>query len=159
MQHSVWTCQVLHSNSGPCAMHEARTRSKSTVSMQEAELQLIERETEQAALAQLHEQLRETKHRITEMMHAYHRANSDRDDSQRRMRSASMQLSQHKLIVAHLQRQINRLRSENLRLRGEVQDQSAGRPLQVRCFSASTRAFGGHLMQSCTCMHALGHLP
>jgi chromosome segregation ATPase len=95
------------------------------------ELQLVEREAEQAMLVKVQEQLRDAKHKITELMHVYQRVNADRSDVQRRMRASAMELSRHKLVVAHLQRQLDRLRKENLRLRGDVQDLSAGRPTQV----------------------------
>jgi chromosome segregation ATPase len=99
--------------------------------VQEMELQLVEREAEQATLAKVQEQLREAKHKITELMHVYQRMNADKDDVQRRMRSSAMELSRHKLVVAHLQRQLDRVRKENLRLRCGIQDLSAGRQMQV----------------------------
>jgi hypothetical protein len=103
---------------------------------QGAELQLAEREADQAALGALHEQLRDAKHKLTEMLHAYHRAAADRDDGARLGRAAAAQLAQHKLVVAHVQRHLDRARRENARLRSECSALVEGRPPAVRCAPA-----------------------
>ena len=99
---------------------------------QEAELALLARDADAAALATMHEQLRDAKHRITELVHAYTRVTSDRDESHRRARTSGMHLAQHKLVVAHQERQLDRARKENNRLRSHAADVSAGRAPQVR---------------------------
>lgn len=43
-----------------------------------------------------------------------------------------MHLSQHKLLIAHVQSQLERVRLENSRLRGELSDLTSGRPGKVR---------------------------
>ena len=89
--------------------------------LQEAELALAEHEADQVTLKQLHEQLRDAKHKLHEMLQAYHRAQTDRTDSAGRARAAAAQLAQHKLVVAHLQKHLERTRNENERLRVELQ--------------------------------------
>ena len=45
-----------------------------------------------------------------------------------------MQLSQQRLLMAHAQRQLDRARRENLKLRSDVKDLSAGRQPEVPSF-------------------------
>ena len=92
---------------------------------------MVEREAEQATLGRVQEQLQAAKGKLSELVHAHARATADRDDTQRRLRAAGMELARHKLVVAHQQRQLERVRKENMLLRGDLHDLSSGRAPQA----------------------------
>lgn len=69
--------------------------------------------------------------KLQRMVGVYEKAVMERDEYARQMRATSVQLSHQRLTVAHLQRQVDRARRENMKLRAEVRDLSAGRQPQV----------------------------
>lgn len=99
--------------------------------MQELEAQLQERSLDQTAMASTLEQAQEMSAKLQRMAGVYEKAVTERDEFAKQTRATSVQLSHQRLTVAHLQRQVDRARRENMKLRAEVRDLSAGRHPQV----------------------------
>jgi hypothetical protein len=91
------------------------------------------------------------------MLVVYERAVAERDDFSKQARSANMRLSQQRLVMAHAQRQLDRARRENLKLRSDIKDLSKGHNIEVllrlTCRIPDTNVV--LLCHSCgVCMHA-----
>ena len=86
---------------------------------------------ESETISSIREQLQDARDKIQHMLVVYERAVAERDDFSKQARGSNMQLSQQRLLMAHAQRQLDRARRENLKLRSDVKDLSGGRKLEV----------------------------
>lgn len=82
-------------------------------------------------MSSVREQLQDARDKVQHMLVVYERAVAERDDFSKQARSANMNLSQQRLLMAHAQRQLDRARRENLKLRSDVKDLSGGRKIEV----------------------------
>jgi archaellum component FlaC len=90
-----------------------------------------EREQESIAFSGIKEQLQDAREKIQHMLLVYERTIAERDEVSKQARMTAMHLSQQRLAMAHAQRQLDRARRENLRLRADIKDLSSGRTPQV----------------------------
>jgi len=100
--------------------------------LQDLEKQLEDQSQDLAVIVTIKQQLQEAQTRIQRMVNVHEKTVTERDDYARQGRATAIQLSHQRLTVAHLQRQVDRARRENMSLRAEVRDLSSGRPPQVR---------------------------
>lgn len=94
-------------------------------------MQLQEQAQDLTVIVNIKQQLQEAHMRIQRMVGVHEKAVAERDEYARQARATAIQLSHQRLTVAHLQRQVDRARRENMVFRAEVRDLSAGRQPQV----------------------------
>lgn len=110
--------------------------------LQDLETQLEDQSQDLAVIVTIKQQLQDAQSRIQRMVSVHEKTVAERDEHARQVRATAVQLSHQRLTVAHLQRQVDRARRENMILRAEVRDLSSGRPPQVRPYELLLLEYG-----------------